>query len=158
MAEIILYTYINATAERCFDLSRDIDMHKASMEQSNEQAVAGTTSGLIEYGQWVTWRATHFFIPMNMTVKITAMDRPDHFIDEMVKGPFKKLWHKHSFEQEGSTTLMTDEFVFEAPLGILGKLVEWLFLKRYMKKLLKKRNEALKTIAEAGLYDNFKTV
>lgn len=148
MATITLETRINAPAGICFDLSRNIDIHTESMKESKEKAVAGVTSGLIEKGQFVTWRATHFFIPMYMTVKIVEMEFPHYFIDVMVKGPFKSLWHKHSFVLEDGCTLMKDEFKIEAPLGILGRFAEWLFLKSYMEKLLKKRNEVLKHAAE----------
>lgn len=148
MATIILETRINAPAAVCFDLSRNIDMHTASMEKSKEKAVAGVTSGLIEKGQFVTWRATHFLIPMYMTVKIVEMDFAHYFIDTMTKGPFKSLWHKHSFLQQDGYTIMKDEFIIEAPLGILGRFAEWLFLKSYMKKLLVKRNQVLKHMAE----------
>ena len=125
-------------------------MHTASMKKSKEKAVAGVTSGLIEKGQFVTWRATHFFVPMYMTVKIVEMEFPHYFIDIMVKGPFKSLWHKHSFLQENGYTIMKDEFIIEAPLGILGKFAEWLFLKSYMKKLLVTRNQVLKHMAETS--------
>jgi ligand-binding SRPBCC domain-containing protein len=147
---ITLETRINAPAGVCFDLSRNIDMHTASMKKSKEKAVAGVTSGLIEKGQFVTWRATHFFIPMYMTVKIVEMEFPHYFIDIMIKGPFKSLWHKHSFLQEDGYTMMKDEFIIEAPLGILGKIAERLFLKSYMKNLLVKRNQVLKNIAETS--------
>lgn len=148
MVTIRLETRINAPAALCFDLSRNIDMHTASMKKSKEKAVAGVTSGLIEKGQFVTWRATHFFIPMYMTVKIVEMEFPHYFIDVMTNGPFKSLWHKHSFLQQDGYTIMKDEFIIEAPLGILGRFAEWLFLKSYMKNLLAKRNLVLKSIAE----------
>lgn len=148
MATITLETRINAPAGVCFDLSRNIDMHTESMKKSKEKAVAGVTSGLIENGQFVTWRATHFFVPMYMTVKIVEMEFPHYFIDVMLKGPFKSLWHKHSFVQEDGYTTMKDEFKIEAPLGILGRFAEWLFLKSYMTRLLQERNRVLKNAAE----------
>jgi len=148
MVTITLETRINAPAAVCFDLSRNIDTHTASMKKSKEKAVAGVTSGLIENGQFVTWRATHFLIPMYMTVKIVEMEFPHYFIDVMTKGPFKSLWHKHSFIQQDGYTIMKDEFIIEAPLGILGRFAEWFFLKSYMKNLLVKRNQVLKHMAE----------
>lgn len=150
MPTILLETHINAPIERCFDISRDIDVHKHSMSQSKEEAIAGTTKGLIEEGQWVTWRATHFLFSVKMTVRINEMHKPWYFIDEMTDGPFKKLWHKHSFESHGSVTHMYDEFTYEAPLGFLGKIAEWLFLNKYMTKLLQKRNIVIKGITEKG--------
>ena len=47
-------------------------------------------------------------------------------------------------------TVMTDVFDYDAPLGLLGKLVDVLFLERYMRKLLQKRASVIKAAAEAG--------
>ena len=43
---------------------------------------------------------------------------------------------------------MTDIFQFESPLGILGKVVNQLFLAAYMRKLLVHRNDVIKKEAE----------
>jgi ligand-binding SRPBCC domain-containing protein len=144
MATIILKTRINAPIARCFDLARSIDLHLQSMQSSGEEAIAGKRNGLIGLHESVTWQAQHFGMYFTMTSKITAMEHPNFFIDEMTKGPFKKLHHQHLFKPIGTQTEMTDVFHFEAPLGILGRLVEKLFLKSYMEKLLLERNEVLK--------------
>jgi len=44
---------------------------------------------------------------------------------------------------------MIDHIAFHAPLGLLGKLAETLFLTRYMKKLLLTCNIYLKQVAES---------
>jgi ligand-binding SRPBCC domain-containing protein len=66
----------------------------------------------------------------------------------MVSGAFKSFKHEHVFEIKGNVTLMTDKFYFESPLGMLGKLANRLFLKRYMIQLLQTRNQLLKEKAE----------
>lgn len=142
MPTIILKTLINAPIERCFDLSRNIDLHIQSMQHSGEQAIKGKTSGLINLGESVTWRAKHFGIYFEMTNKITTMEYPNLFIDEMIRGPFKKLHHQHLFKTIDTQTEMTDIFEFAAPLCILGWVAENLFLTRYMKQLLVVRNKA----------------
>ncbi|CAH0197428.1 MULTISPECIES: hypothetical protein [unclassified Pedobacter] len=76
------------------------------------------------------------------------MEYPTRFVDEMVKGPFKKLHHQHLFKIIDSQTEMTDVFDFQAPFGLLGRLVEKIFLKNYMLKLIEKRNEVIKFQAE----------
>lgn len=45
---------------------------------------------------------------------------------------------------------MEDVFTFSAPLGPLGLLAEWLFLEKYMQRLLIKRNAVIKELAESG--------
>ena len=150
MPKIELITLINAPIETCFDLARSIDLHMESTKQTGEQAIAGRTSGLIELGETVTWRARHFGIRQTLTSKITDFDRPNFFADELVKGAFKSFRHEHRFHAQGNQTMMKDVFVFESPLGILGRLVNWLVLKKYMTRLLIKRNEVIKAVAESN--------
>jgi hypothetical protein len=47
MSKIELETLVFAPIDRCFDLSRSIDLHKISTSHTNETAIAGVTSGLI---------------------------------------------------------------------------------------------------------------
>lgn len=155
MPIITLYTEINAPIERCFDLSRSIDLHKISIEHTNEEAVDGVTSGLINLNESVTWRAKHFGIYQNLTTKITEFHSPKFFVDEMVKGAFKGFRHEHHFKAVNEGTLMTDIFDYQSPLGILGKLVDMIVLKRYMTRLLDKRNKTIKEFAES---DKWKSV
>jgi len=148
MSTIILKTLIDAPIGCCFDLSRSIDLHVKSMTGSQEQAIAGKRNGLIGLNESVTWRAKYFGIYFEMTNEITAMDYPNSFTDEMIKGPFKKLHHQHLFKTICTQTEMTDIFELKAPLGILGWLTGQLFLNRYMKQILAQRNEVLKREAE----------
>jgi ligand-binding SRPBCC domain-containing protein len=53
--------------------------------------------------------------------KITAMDPPLSFTDEMVNGDFKSLRHEHHFKRIDNGTLLIDIFTYEAPYGSLGK-------------------------------------
>jgi ligand-binding SRPBCC domain-containing protein len=149
MPSIVLSTRINAPVERCFDLSRSIDLHTDSMKHTGEKAIAGRTSGLIELNETVTWEAKHFGVRQTLTSKITEFDYPNYFVDEQVSGAFKSFRHEHRFVQQPGRTLMTDIFSFESPLGILGRLANALFLKSYMKRLLQKRNEIIKQAAES---------
>ena len=53
MPRIVLETKIHAPLDRCFDLSRSIDLHKISTEHTNEEAIDGVTSGLISLNESV---------------------------------------------------------------------------------------------------------
>jgi len=153
MPRIELETVLNAPIERCFDLSRSIDLHKISTEQTNEEAIAGVTLGLIKLNESVTWRAKHFGVYQILTTKITEFDSPRFFVDEMVRGAFKGFRHEHHFESIENGTLMTDIFEYQSPFGILGKLVDIIVLKRYMTELLIKRNDTIKEFAESDQWE-----
>lgn len=126
-----------------FDLARSVDVHKDSMVGSREEAVAGVTSGLISLGEEVTWRAWHFGIPLQMTSRITEMHAPDYFVDEQVKGPFRRFRHVHEFSEDSRCTTMVDRIEFTAPFGPLGRLAEKLILARYLQQLIETRNRHL---------------
>lgn len=149
MPVIELSTIIAAPVERVFDLARCIEAHTASTSRTGEHAVGGMTSGLIEMGQEVTWRARHFGVWQNLTVRVTAFDRPRHFQDVMVRGAFRRFTHDHFFEPSGDGTLMRDVFDYESPLGPLGRLANGLFLEQYMRAFLVERNQVLKSVAES---------
>ncbi|GLR18353.1 hypothetical protein GCM10007940_29690 [Portibacter lacus] len=84
-----------------------------------------------------------------MRVKITAYESPHYFVDEMLEGSFKFMKHKHEFKVSGKDTIMIDTFSFSSPLGILGRIVDDLILKKYMTKFLLERNEMIKEFAES---------
>jgi len=148
MPTIRLETRVKADIETVFDLSRSIDLHVESTKHTGESAIAGKTSGLIELDETVTWRARHFGIWQTLTSKITQMQRPVLFVDEMVDGAFRSIKHEHHFSETDGITLMTDVFTFETPLGWFGAMADKLFLTRYMTRLLLERNQVIKTYAE----------
>ncbi len=151
MIKIYLETFINADIRKVFDLSRNIDFHQKSTAKTNEKAIAGKTSGLIELGETVTWRAKHLGFYQNLTTKITEMENPKMFTDIMIEGTFKSMKHQHIFKEKEGKTLMIDIFEFESPFGNLGKLFNKIFLKNYLKKFLIERNRMIKEIAESAI-------
>jgi ligand-binding SRPBCC domain-containing protein len=152
VARLELTIEVKASPERCFDLSRDLDFHLRSMSHTNEQAIAGRTSGLIEMGEEVTWRAKHFGVYHLHTSRITGFDRPKYFRDEMVAGRFKEFTHDHHFEATVSGTRIRDVLEFRSPLGPIGAVVDALVLKGYLRRLLETRNEVVRSEAERSPY------
>lgn len=153
MSTIYLNTLIKADIHYVFDLARNIDLHQQSTAKTNEKAIAGRTSGLIEENETVTWRAKHLGVYQNLTTKIVRMEAPNQFTDEMQKGAFKSLKHQHIFKYVNGKTLMTDVFEFESPFGLIGKLFNALFLTDYLRKFLLQRNELIKNIAESSTHE-----
>lgn len=90
LVRIELSSSIVAPIERCFDLSRSIDLNLASTD-GRQKAVAGVTSGLIGLGQEVTWSGRHFGFVIRHTSRITAYEFPRYFQDSMVRGLSKAI-------------------------------------------------------------------
>ena len=155
MPVIQLATSIAAPIERVFDLARSIELHTASTSRTGERAVTGVTSGLIGSGEEVTWRARHFGVWQSLTVRITAFEHPTHFADAMVRGVFRRMEHHHYFEPSSSGTTMRDVFTYESPLGILGRIADFLFLERYLRAFLIERNRVIKATAESDAWKRY---
>ena len=155
MAVIHLETVIVAPQERVFDLARSIDAHQDSTEGTSERAVAGVISGLLGPEEEVTWEARHLGITQRLRVKMTQFDRPRHFQDVMLKGAFSRMQHDHSFESRGEKTVMIDRFEFHSPFGLLGRIVDRLFLTGYMRRFIVRRNAVLKQTAESDAWRKY---
>ena len=150
MTTIHLTIFIKAPIERVFDLSRSINLHKISTAGTDEQAIDGRMNGLINVNETVTWQARHLFKTRRHTSKITSMQSPESFTDEMINGDFKSFKHEHHFKQVANGTIMIDKLSFESPYGIIGKCVNKFYLKDYLQSFLEKRNEVIKEYAESG--------
>jgi ligand-binding SRPBCC domain-containing protein len=147
---------ISAPIQRCFDLARSIDVHLLGADRTGERAVGGVTKGLIGLDESVRWRAKHLGVRQHLTSKITAFDSPRYFQDTMIEGAFKFMQHEHFFTAiSESQTEMRDTFTFAAPLSVLGNIAEQLFLKRYMDRFLRQRNEIVKQVAESDRWQDF---
>ena len=139
-------TLIGAPPERCFDLSRSVELHLQAAASTGEHAVGGVTSGLLGAGDTVTWEARHFGRRWRLTVRISTYDRPHYFRDEQVRGPFRRFAHDHLFEPADGGTRMRDVMEFASGLPLLDRLV----LAPHLERFLLGRNELIRRKAEAG--------
>jgi len=90
-------------------------------------------------------------IPMNWVTEITHIEDHKYFIDEQRFGPYKFWHHQHHFEENEWGTLMTDHLHYAIPLGLIGNLMDTLFINRqidhifdYRKIILTKRFNLVK--------------
>ena len=148
MTTIIITTKIKAPIETVFDIARNIDIHQLSAANSNEKAIDGKTSGLIELNETVTWSGKHFGVNLLHKSRITHFHFPTYFVDEMEEGHFKSFKHEHFFQTEKNYTVMIDRLDYETPYGFLGIIFDKIILKKYLTNFIKTRNEILKNLAE----------
>ena len=148
MPTIHLTSFIAAPQDRVFDLNRSISLHKISMEKFGEQAVSGTTSGLINKEDTVTWKGKHLGKTRFFTSKIIEMKPFETFTDKMIKGDFKSFEHQHFFKPAVNGTIVIDIITYETPYGWVGKLVNKFYLNSYLEKIISHRNEVIKQYAE----------
>ena len=99
-------------------------------------------------GDEVTWAARHLGRDLQLTARITRFEPPHRFDDEMVRGPFRSMRHRHDFAETKGRCEMTDVFTYELPFGWLGALAARLLVDGYLRGFLRQRAAALKAMAE----------
>lgn len=138
-----------------FDLSRSIDLHLKSAGDTDEKAIDGRTSGLLQAGETVTWEGSHLGFKQSLKVKISNLERPQSFTDEMLSGAFARMKHLHRFEKSAESTLMTDEFNYKSRGGPIGWLLESSYLTAYLRRFLAERNKVIKRVAESNEWKEY---
>jgi ligand-binding SRPBCC domain-containing protein len=152
MGHLVIVTHIEAPIERCFDAARSLRAHAESAKFSHETLVEpGKLDGHLELGDLVCFEGRHFGMRQRFCARIIEIKRPTRFVDEMVRGVFKSLRHVHEFEESDGRTKMTDTLEWQAPLGILGRIADALFLERHMRWFVGSKQTALKGMLESGL-------
>lgn len=141
MPEIVLETFINAPAETCFDLIRDVRLHPKTEAH---------TYGKAGLGQIVAFEGKLLRMRQRLTVKVIDFERPRLLTDEMIEGTFKRFTHIHEFSACDGGTLARDTLRWSSPFGILGRVVDKLLIERHLRKLVSGRNSILKQIAETN--------
>ena len=150
MVRLRIETEVMAPPERCFDLARDVDTHVRTAAGTGERVVAGRMTGRLELGDSVTFEGVHLGVRQRLSARITEMNRPLRFVDEMTRGAFTAMRHVHDFESDGATTVMTDTITWRSPLGFLGQIADTLVLKAHLTYFLQTKQTALKALAEAS--------
>ena len=140
---------IHAPAERCFDLTRSVDLHADSSPGIAARAVAGRCTGLSKNGDSTTWSARFFGLRFRMTTRIENFSRPLRFDDRLTHGLLRRFAHTYRFDAlPDGTCILSDELTVSAPFPPLGYLVERLYLERRMCALVRHRLTAIKAVAE----------
>ena len=74
-----------------------------------------------------------FGIPLYWMTEITHVVDKKYFIDEQRFGPYTMWHHQHHFKETPEGIEMTDIVHYKLPLGILGDLANYLFVKKQLK-------------------------
>lgn len=141
---------VRAPVGRCFDLARNVDLHVDSSTAIGARAVGGRRSGLSGDGDATTWSARFFGVRFRMTTQVGDFSPPTSFADRLTHGLLRRFAHLYRFAPTpDGGCVMSDELTVEAPLGLLGKLLERLYLARRMRDLVRWRIEHIKRVAES---------
>jgi len=95
-------------------------------------------------GQIIQYNVTPFpFVKMGWVTEITHVEDRKRFVDEQRFGPYAFWHHQHHFEEVEAGVKMTDILHYRVPLGIVGKLINILFIEGKVKGIFNYRFKLL---------------
>ena len=100
--------------------------------------------GKMKEGQLIRYKVKPLLgIPLTWVTRICEVEEGKHFADEQLKGPYQLWYHRHYFEVIPGGVAMKDVIDYSLPLGWLGQLAHWLFVKRQVESIFEFRKKVL---------------
>src|SRR5689334_20191549 len=102
----------------------------------NFKILSISRDGEMHEGQIIQYKITVLpLMRMRWETEITEVVEQKSFTDIQRKGPYAYWSHKHIFTKVEGGIEMTDELEYALPLGILGRLMNFLFVGREVKSI-----------------------
>lgn len=98
----------------------------------------------ISQGALLDYKIRLHMIPIKWRTEICVWDPPYRFVDQQLKGPYKKWYHEHTFVDLGDGVTLVNDNVHYIPRG--GNLIHRLMVKPDLKKIFNYRQEKLTEI------------
>ncbi len=149
MARIHLTTFMAAPVERVFDLSRHLVIYKSLFQGRKEQLTSVAASGLMNKDETISVMGKLAGKTRLIMLKMAAINKPESFIEEQVRGDMMSFRHEHHFKRVDNGTIVIDIVDYEQPKDFLGKIIGHFYLKGYLENLINRRNEFIRGYAES---------
>lgn len=78
--------------------------------------------------------------------EISNIEEGKYFVDTQLIGPYKLWHHQHILTPADNGILMTDIVSYAPPLGIFGRIANYLFIKRQLNNIFNYREKALNNL------------
>lgn len=98
-------------------------------------------------GQIITYTVRPLWnLKFEWVAEIVAVQKPFYFIDEQKFGPYAFWHHEHWFTSIPGGVLIEDILYYKLPLGILGRALHRIKIKKDLEQLFAHRSEVLEKL------------
>jgi ligand-binding SRPBCC domain-containing protein len=139
--------FIQAPVEVVFAFHEKPEAFETLLPPRRAIEILRREGGLADHGEiefrirvflfWVRWLARH-----------TAYEKNRFFVDEQVKGPFRRWVHRHEFQAEGGGTRLADSVDYNLPGGAAVEIAAGWAVRLGLKRMFAFRHRVTKRIAE----------
>jgi ligand-binding SRPBCC domain-containing protein len=83
-------------------------------------------------------------LPVRWRTRITKWEPGRGFVDLQENGPYRFWWHEHTFRPDGPRTVMEDRVYYTPPFGLVGRMVNRLFIQSALRKIFQYRGDVIR--------------
>lgn len=94
-------------------------------------------------------------IPIHWRTLITDYEPPNMFVDQQIKGPYAMWHHTHTFHKVKGGVEIKDRVVYSIPFGFLGRLLNYLWIKRDLNNIFLHRKKVIDKLFENNDYKSY---
>lgn len=105
--------------------------------------VLDSTDPVVRLGTRIRYRLRLHGIPMGWESRISEFEEGRSFADEMLSGPYKRWYHRHTFRAVEGGVQIEDVVEYALPFGPLGRLAHALLVRRQLRQIFDYRAEAI---------------
>jgi ligand-binding SRPBCC domain-containing protein len=101
----------------------------------------------MQQGTVIDYRLRLRGIPVRWESQVTVWEPPYRFVDEQLRGPYRRWVHHHTFVESDGGTLARDHVDYAVPGGLL---VRKLLVERDLRKIFQYRQQKLREVLLKG--------
>ncbi len=89
----------------------------------------------MEEGALIDYRLQLYGLPVRWQARIERYEPEVRFVDNQIRGPYRRWYHLHEFRGTNTGTEMRDVVDYELPLGPLGSVAHGLFVRNTLERI-----------------------
>jgi ligand-binding SRPBCC domain-containing protein len=105
--------------------------------------VAESSDRTVRLGTTIRYRLRLHGIPLGWESRIAEYVEGEVFADEMLSGPYREWYHRHTFRSVSDGVEIADLVEYELPFGLLGRLAHALFVRRELRTIFAYRERRI---------------
>ena len=101
-------------------------------------------------GARIEYRLRLFGVPFFWCTEIETFEPLRRFTDIQAKGPYRRWHHTHEFRAVAEGTEVIDRVEYEMPLGWLGRIAHFLFVRRNLRTIFDFRRDTIEQLLSSN--------
>jgi ligand-binding SRPBCC domain-containing protein len=108
--------------------------------------VVSTSDEEVRLDTRIEYRLRWQIFPMRWNSRISEYEKNVMFADEMLRGPYRRWYHRHYFEEVEGGVEILDVVEYQLPLGPLGRVAHAVVVRRQLEEIFDYRHQMIQKL------------